>query len=75
MVLGAITPGSGPSNSGIVQPSVATRSQVAAPSYVPDTARAAASPEGQQTAETFIKKYGPYVAIGILLLLLLNKNN
>lgn len=71
MVLGAVTPGQ-PIQTRIAQPSVSSQAQTAAPSYVPDTAKASG---GQPTQTDFIKKYGPYVAIGILLLLLLNKNN
>ena len=72
MVLGAISPGQS-IQTRVVQPNVSSQAQTAAPSYVPDTAKA---PGGQPAeTETFIKKYGPYVAIGILLLLLLNKNN
>lgn len=74
MVLGAITPGQGPQTR-IVQPNVSSQAQTAAPSYVPDTAKAPAGAAAQGEFADYIKKYGAYVAIGVLLLLLLNKNN
>jgi len=77
MVLGAITPGQGPQTR-IVQPNVSSQTQTAAPSYVPDTAKTPSNPAGEAAQGEFadyIKKYGAYVAIGVLLLLLLNKNN
>jgi hypothetical protein len=74
MVLGAITPGQAPQTR-IVQPNVSSQTQTAAPSYVPDTAKTPSNPAGQGEFADYIKKYGAYVAIGVLLLLLLNKNN
>lgn len=74
MVLGAITPGQGPQTR-IVQPNVSSQAQTTAPSYVPDTAKTPAGAAAQGEFADYIKKYGAYVAIGVLLLLLLNKNN
>ena len=54
---------------------MSSQTQTAAPSYVPDTAKTPAGAAAQGEFADYIKKYGAYVAIGVLLLLLLNKNN
>ena len=80
MVLGAITPGQptgqAQPQTRISQPAIAQQSQSAPAAYVPDAANNAATPSIQQgQIGEYLKKYGPYVAIGVLLLVLLSRRS
>ena len=80
MVLGAITPGQSTGQAQpqtrITQPSIAQQSQSAPAAYVPDASNSAGgNVAAQGQIGEYLKKYGPYVAIGVLLLILLSRRS